>query len=118
MVGAAIEIDVPHRQVPGRRYDPGPDPASALVVEDKWLRVRNFRAAILQALSEIVAAAGLDHPNEFMPMHFSRRVSPREVVSFDKHYPTLRPGELLDGTDDPRLRVAWKMASAESFRPV
>jgi glutamate synthase domain-containing protein 2 len=90
----------------------------ALVVDDKWVRVRNFHAATLQALSEIVAAAGLDHPNEFMPMHFSRRVSPSEVVSFDKLYPTLRPGELLDGTDDPRFRAAWKMASAESFRPV
>jgi hypothetical protein len=37
-------------------------------------------------------------------MHFSRRVSPREVESFDKLYPALRPGELLDGTDDPLRR--------------
>src|SRR6516162_4242153 len=89
----------------------------ALVVDDKWVRVRNFHATTLQALSELVAAAGLDHPNAFMPAHFSRRVSPREVVSFDKLYPALQPGELLDGTDDPRFRDAWKMASAESFRP-
>ena len=89
----------------------------ALVVGDKWVRVKNFHAATLQALSELVAAAGLDHPNEFMPTHFSRRVSPREVVTFDQLYPALRPGELLDGTDDPRFRDAWKMASAESFRP-
>ena len=89
----------------------------ALVVGDKWVRVKNFHAATLQALSELVAAAGLDHPNEFMPAHFSRRVSPREVVSFDVLYPTLRPGELLAGTGDPRFRDAWKMASAESFRP-
>jgi len=89
----------------------------ALVVDDKWVRVKNFHVATLQALAEMVAAAGLDHPNEFMPMHFSRRVSPREVVSFDKLYPGLQPGELLDGTDDPRFRDAWKMASAESFRP-
>jgi hypothetical protein len=81
------------------------------------VRVKNFHAATLQALSELVAAAGLDHPNEFMPAHFSRRVSPREVVSFDVLYLTLRPGELLAGTDDPRFRDAWKMASAESFRP-
>ena len=47
----------------------------ALVVDDKWVRVKNFHAATLQALSEFVAAAGLDHPNEFMPAHFCRRVS-------------------------------------------
>src|SRR5579871_3486516 len=89
----------------------------ALVVGDKWVRVKNFHAATLQALAELVAAAGLDHPNEFTGAHFSRRVSPREVASFEKLYPTLRPGELLDGTDDPRFREFWKMASSETFRP-
>jgi glutamate synthase domain-containing protein 2 len=94
------------------------DPARqrALVVADKWVRVKNFHAATLQALAELVAATGLDHPHEFMPVHFSRRVSAREVVTYDELYPTLRPGELLDGTDDPRFRDAWKLASASSFR--
>jgi glutamate synthase domain-containing protein 2 len=94
------------------------DPARhrALVVDEKWVRVRNFHAATLEALAEIVAAAGLDHPNEFMPAHFSRRVSPREVVTFEELYPTLRPGELIAGTDDPRFRDAWKLASPSSFR--
>ncbi len=94
-----------------------PSRQRALVVDDKWVRVKNFHAATLEALSELVAAAGLDHPHEFIPAHFSRRVSPREVASFDKLYPTLRPGELIDGTDDPRFGDAWKMASAGSFRP-
>ncbi len=90
----------------------------ALVVADKWLRVKNFHAATLHTLAELVAAAGLDHPSEFTPAHFSRRVSPREVVSFDVLYPTLQPGELLAGTDDPRFQHAWKIASADTFRPV
>jgi glutamate synthase domain-containing protein 2 len=89
----------------------------ALVVADKWVRVKNFHAATLHALAELVAAAGLDHPNEFMPAHFSRRVSPREVVNFDVLYPTLRPGELLAETDDRRFQHAWKIASADTFRP-
>jgi glutamate synthase domain-containing protein 2 len=90
----------------------------ALVVDDKWVRVKNFHAATLVALAELVAAAGLDHPREFMPAHFSRRISAREVVTYDALYPTLREGELLDGTDDPRFRDAWKRASATSFRQV
>ena len=90
----------------------------ALVVNDKWVRVKNFHAATLQALKEIVAAAGLDHPREFMPAHFSRRVSAREVVSYSELYPTLRTGELLDGDcRDSRFHEAWKMAHPASFRP-
>jgi glutamate synthase domain-containing protein 2 len=94
-----------------------PTRAHALVVEHKWERVRNFHAGTLHALAEITAAAGLDHPREFVPAHFSRRVSPREVIAFDALYPSLKPGELLVGSDDPRFAPAWKMARADSFRP-
>jgi hypothetical protein len=38
-------------------------------------------------------------------------------VTYDALYPTLREGEILNGTDDPRFRDAWKQASATSFRP-
>jgi glutamate synthase domain-containing protein 2 len=95
------------------------DPARqhALVVDHKAVRVQNFHGETIHALAELVAAAGLDHPNEFHPVHFSRRVSPRDVVNFDELYPTLQPGELLAGTGDPRFRDAWKMASADTFRP-
>jgi glutamate synthase domain-containing protein 2 len=88
----------------------------ALVVEDKAQRVYNFHHNTLHSLTEFVAAAGLDHPNDFKPAHFSRRVSAREVMTFEELYPTLRPGELLAGTDDKRFRDAWKMASASAFR--
>ena len=89
----------------------------ALVVGDKWVRVKNFHAATQHALKEIVSAAGLDHPKEFMPAHFSRRVSAREVVTYAELYPTLKRGELLAGNcEDPRFREAWKMANAASFR--
>jgi hypothetical protein len=51
------------------------------------------------------------------PVHFSQRVSNTEVASFDTLYPTLRRGELLDGTTDPRFRDAWARAQADSFAP-
>jgi glutamate synthase domain-containing protein 2 len=89
----------------------------ALVVTDKLERVANFHASTMHSLTELTAAAGLDHPNEFQPMHFSRRVSAREVMTFAQLYPSLSPGELLRGTDDARFRDAWAMASAASFRP-
>jgi len=39
------------------------------------------------------------------------------VCSFAKLYPSLRPGELIDGTSDERYRDAWAMARADSFSP-
>jgi glutamate synthase domain-containing protein 2 len=89
----------------------------ALVVPDKLQRVANFHASTMHSLIELTAAAGLDHPNEFTPHHFSRRISGSEVMSFAQLYPQLDSGELLNGTNDPRFRDAWAMASATDFRP-
>ena len=90
----------------------------ALVVPHKTERVYNYHHATLHALGELLAAAGLEHPRDLRPIHFSQRSSTTEVRSFAKLYPALRPGELLDGTEDPRFRDAWAMARADSFQPV
>ena len=95
-----------------------PTRARALYVPLKIDRVYNYHHATLIALGELLAAAGLEHPQELRPIHFSKRTSSTEVCSFSKLYPALRPGELIDGTDDERFRDAWAMASAESFQPV
>ena len=90
----------------------------ALVVADKSERVFNFHHATVESLAALVAAAGLDHPTEFRPAHFSRRVSANEAMSFAELYPSLQPGELLAGTGDKRFGTAWAMASAAEFRAV
>jgi glutamate synthase domain-containing protein 2 len=87
----------------------------ALVVPHKTERVYNYHRSTLHALAELIAAAGLDHPQQILPIHFSQRVSTTEVRSFDRLYPSLRPGELIDGTSDPRFREPWAMARADSF---
>jgi glutamate synthase domain-containing protein 2 len=94
-----------------------PTRSRALVVEDKWKRVANFHRSTLQALAELSAAVGIDHPNQFRPEFFSRRISPREVLAFDQLYPPLTPGELLAGTQDSRYKQAWLRASVSSFAP-
>lgn len=88
----------------------------ALVVGDKTERVYNFHRATIEALAELVGAAGLDHPAQFAPAHLSRRVSPHEIKSFADLYPTLKTGELLSGTGDRRFSAAWAMARAGEFR--
>jgi glutamate synthase domain-containing protein 2 len=89
-----------------------------LIVADKSERVYNFHHATINALAELIAASGLNHPDELTPAHFSRRISPYEVKTFAEHYPTLRPGELLTGTGDTRFADAWAVANAEDFAPV
>ena len=89
----------------------------ALYVPDKLTRVYNYHHSSLHALAELLAAAGLEHPQELRPIHFSQRSSTTEVRSFAQLYPALRPGELLDGTDARRYREAWAMARADTFQP-
>jgi glutamate synthase domain-containing protein 2 len=88
----------------------------ALVVPDKAERVANFHRATIESLAELVAASGLEHPHQFAPVHFSRRVSQHEVKSFAELYPQLEPGELIAGTADRRFEIAWAMAHAQEFR--
>ena len=90
----------------------------ALVVPDKTTRVYNYHRATLHALAELIAAAGLNHPEEIRPIHFSHRLSGTEVLSFARLYPELAPGELLTGkTESPRFANAWALAQAETFDP-
>ena len=85
----------------------------ALVVPDKIERVYNYHHSTLHALTELIAAAGLEHPQQIRPIHFSQRTSNTTVCSFAQLYPSLRPGELIMGTKDVRFRDAWTMARAE-----
>ena len=89
----------------------------ALLVPDKATRVRQFHAATLSALGDMVAAAGLDHPSQLRPEHFMRRVAGQDVRTFAELFPALQSGALLRGSDDPRFRDAWAMADAGSFAP-
>jgi hypothetical protein len=84
-------------------------------VPHKTERVYNYHHATLHALAELIAAAGLDHPEQIRPFHFSQRTSTTEVQSFSRLYPSLRPGELIDGTSDSRFREAWALARADTF---
>ncbi|MGY4628037.1 glutamate synthase domain-containing protein 2 [Bradyrhizobium sp. USDA 4486] len=94
-----------------------PTRARALYVPLKIDRVHNYHLATLHSLTELIAAAGLTHPQELRPIHFTQRTSTTDVKSFAQLYPALRPGELLEGTEDPRFRDAWRMAQAETFQP-
>ncbi|MGE3651568.1 MAG: glutamate synthase-related protein, partial [Reyranellaceae bacterium] len=89
----------------------------ALDVPDKAERVYRFHNSTIKALAEVVASAGLDHPSQLQPRHFSQRLAPNKVKSFDRLYRFLEPGEILRGTNDPRYVEPWRIARADSFVP-
>jgi glutamate synthase domain-containing protein 2 len=88
----------------------------ALVVPDKATRVKEFHQSTLHALAELVAAAGLTHPNQLKPEHIIRRISSTEVTSLATLYKFLKPGELLTDSSSHRVfAYYWSRASAETF---
>ena len=88
----------------------------AIVVPDKADRVFNFHRNTVQALAELVAAAGLDHPGQLGPQHFLRRGAADRVVSYAQQYETLAPGQLLaDPAGAGRYGAAWSIARPHSF---
>jgi len=88
----------------------------AIVVPDKADRVFNFHRNTVQALAELVAAAGLDHPGQLGPQHFLRRSATDRVVSYAQQYERLDPGQLLANADGAgRYGEAWSLARSDSF---
>jgi glutamate synthase domain-containing protein 2 len=91
----------------------------ALVVPDKAERVRQFHDRTVSALADMLAAAGLSHPDDLQPHHVSHRVSTTEVRQFDQVHHYLKSEELLAGQCAHNFyRDNWAKAQAGSFEPL
>ncbi len=88
----------------------------ALVVPEKSERVFQFHQSTLNALKELLAAAGLTHPSQLGPEHVIRRVSSTEVRSLAALHVWAKPGELISGkVEHPAFKVFWDVARADTF---
>ena len=86
------------------------------MIPDKAERVYNFHRLTLRALSDMLAAAGLEHPDQLKPQHLMRRISATEIRQFSELHTFLQPGELLDGNCPHRFYADnWARASAATF---
>ncbi len=77
----------------------------ALDVNDKSTRVANYHASMMQHLTELVGAAGLDSLNEIKPQHINHRIRGIEISNFAELYPCFTDGFLLSET---RCTDVWK----------
>jgi glutamate synthase domain-containing protein 2 len=95
----------------------------ALVVGDKAERIYRFHQMTLEALKELVQAAGLAHPGEIRATHIMRRGKNREAHLLANQLPSVKPGQLLAAaageTPWPHAvhEMYWPLASADSFAP-
>jgi glutamate synthase domain-containing protein 2 len=87
----------------------------AIVPEEKAERVFLFHQATLAGLAETTAACGLDHPDEFDPIHLYERTTPHQVRRFDQLYDFLEPGELLGDETPESVSPFWQNARADRF---
>jgi len=104
-----------------------PHKQKALFVPDKAQRVAHFHLNTLKALAELIAAAGLSHPDQLRPHHIIRRISHDQVKPASLLLTYLKPGQLLatptehgtPSTPLPELYATyWPLASATSFQAI
>ena len=92
-----------------------PELVRGLVVSDKSERVHRYQQATVNSFLELLAAAGLTHPQQLTPGLIKTRGDHDEVVGLDDMYPTVARGAFLDGKVPHRYAKAWERASSESF---
>jgi glutamate synthase domain-containing protein 2 len=93
-----------------------PELVKGLVVEDKKVRVANYHKHTVDSFVELMAAAGLDHPDKINRTHVYRRVFMNMVKTYDEIFPLVPEGCLLEGGDSPIEFDAYlERASSQSF---
>lgn len=91
--------------------------ASGLVVSDKRVRVYNFHHETIKSFLEILASAGLKHPDQLERRHIYQRVSRTLYHRYDEFFPPMQPGlYLVQGAVLPDHIVDYmREASHERF---
>ena len=90
-----------------------------LDVENRARRVFNFHQNSINAVAEMLEAAGLTHTSQLNRRHIVRRLSASKILLADQIYPRVEINALIDGkpVDDPRLASYWHRVSGDSFHP-
>lgn len=93
-----------------------PKLVKGLVPQEKKIRVARFQEETVKSAMELMASAGLRHPDEVGRSAVSMRVDRIKIETFEETYPELNKGCLLDESTVPQSFMHfWKRASTESF---
>ena len=71
---------------------------------------------IMKSAMDLMASAGLAHPDEVDRTVVSTRIERSKIQTFEETYPELKKGALLEGATVPNeFYNFWKRAHSESF---
>ena len=90
---------------------------AGLVPDQKAPRIRNFHDETVKALSELIAASGLEHPEELTRDDIYHRVGSSKILRFDELYPPMESGCMLNGELPTEYKRYVEASSAETFAP-
>jgi glutamate synthase domain-containing protein 2 len=89
-----------------------------LVPEDKKVKVYNYHRFTLDAVKDLVVAAGLNSQEEFRRADIARRTGMNEVKTLDEIYPYIPEGSLLNAEIPAAFQKYMHASRAESFERV
>lgn len=93
-----------------------PKLTKGLVPEEKSIRVARYHEETIKSALELMASAGLNHPDDVTRDIVSTRVERNVVETYAQTFPELETGCLLNENTVPKdFLYFWKKASVEKF---
>ena len=93
-----------------------PELMKGLVPEDKSIRVARFQKETVKSAMDLMASAGIEHPDDVDRHVVTSRIDKTQVKTFFEIYPELEKGCLLnEGTVPLDFLYFWRKASVEKF---
>lgn len=88
-----------------------------LNVADKRVRVANFHHETVKAAVELMAAAGIAHPDNLHRSHIYRRVSANQIQTYAEMYPYLLKNSLLEAPFPQGWELEMMNSNEQTFVP-
>ncbi|MFY7739322.1 MAG: FMN-binding glutamate synthase family protein [Flavobacterium sp.] len=93
-----------------------PDLMKGLVPEEKSVRAARFQHETVKSAMDLMASAGLSHPDEVTRDVITTRIDRNKVETFAEIFPELETGCLLfESTVPKEFLYFWRKASSEKF---
>ena len=93
-----------------------PNLTKGLVPEEKSVRVARYQKETVKSAMDLMASAGISHPDDVDRTVVSTRIDRTKVETFYETYPELEKGCLrYESTVPKEFLYFWKKASVEKF---